>query len=885
MSLYLTSDEIFDKNNNTIFNKYNSRTDFSNLISKNYFKDSEKCNIALKEIYFDPKFPSLADLNCPHIITIVTPSHNINIDDFPTKVQELPLFSKMFQKEDLDKEMGVFRSPAVAVHSSLDYQVFIDIDSRFNYAYSISVLRDISFESSTEAIRFINEYLFPFHKQKPISVDRHGQVSFNSNLDVFMSDNMLQLLGFTKHASEYDNIAPLVHFPTFFDVSHQYLPPDHAGRNKDRIKLFRKYLSSNPKAEIVIEYNFDNVFTNRSKNSKNIIKAEFDLELFKSNVEIVFEYSKEIRKINNILKEKFIDDINKFSVNKILEEMRAQDDPRIDEKDIEEITEDNRQLTDNIVSSFLQYLNRIKQENSEEFNDDMDDWGGLITLSTKEKHLSISKFHTSNRKQLISAKGLSNQHAKMIFDQLFTLPKVTKVTMNLPLCNLFNIKPNKTGIAEIIFDENGKYKVGNEMTYFRAARFAMAETYGFKQMGDLSGNNIPYFFHIPILRDVVSLQREDQYLPIMTFKTDNENVMYLRGGHTYVSDSPININANHPKLIYVTCNFIQHSLYCSKQKQILNYFPIDITDKNIIHHRVKHPIRLEATAESIFHITLLDENFQNLKASKGVPTLIFLEKTETKKMFSVIVTSSDMQNLKLYPKNNSNSFVNKLSIPLYFANNEKWTISLRSICYPKVKNIYPENCKISIILRDGNIKVIKIPNSFYISTTLSLVNLINDMLETELSINPPKFYIEPDNILSFKSNDHHCKFEGDMLHLLGLSYSFVDNNMDILPNTEIKGCTHPQIDAFQPQEMIITSNIVEEAFYARSRPNILRIVPIIDQHKNQGYNYIQFNEYDHVNIKLDKINEIVIKILTRKGTLMDFDEKMDVKVQLEFVKH
>ena len=585
------------------------------------------------------------------------------------------------------------------------------------------------------------------------------------------------------------------------------------------------------------------------------------------------------------MREKFIDDINRFAVNNILKEMKAQKDPRINDEDIEEIIYENRQLTDKIVSNFQNYFNLIKQENTEEFNDDMDDWGGLITLSAKEKQLSISKFHTAARKQLIAAEGLNNPHAKKIFDQLFILPTVTKVTMNLPLCNLFSIEPDKTGFAEIIFNVNGKYKVENMMAYFKAARFAIAETYGFKQMTDLSGNSIPYFLHIPILRDVVSLQGEDQDQPIMAFKTNNENVMYLKGGHTYVGDSPININANHPKLIYVTCNFIQHSLYCSKQRKILNYFPIDITNKNIIHHRVKNPIRLEGVAESIFHITLLDENFQSLKASQGVPTLIFLEKTETKKMISVIVTSSDIQNLNLYPKNNSNSFVNKLSIPLYFPPNEKWTVSLRSVCYPKVNNIYPDNCKISIILKDGNIKVIKIPSSVYIATTMALVNLINDMLATELSINPPQLYIGSNNILTFKSNDHHCKFEGDMLHLLGLSYSFVDHNMNVLPNTEIKGCKHPQIDAFQPQEIIVTSNIVEEAFYARSRPNIIRIVPIIDQHKIQGYNYIQFNEYDHVNIKLNMINEIDIQMLTRKGTLIDFNEKMDVKVQLEFVKH
>lgn len=384
MALYLTSDEIFDQQNDLQFNEFNSRTNFSNLMSKDYFKHPE-FNIALKEIYFDPRFPSLADLECPHVITIVTSTENIEIEDFPTKIQELPLFKEMFQKNEWDKEYGQFSAPSVTVNSSTDYQIFIDIDSRFGYAYSISVLRDISFESNIEAVKFLNEYMFPFHKEKPISIDKNGKVSFDSNLDVFMSDNILKLLGFTQHINEYETVIPFAHFPSFFVDEHPYLAPDHEGRVKDRANLYKKYLSSNPKAEIVIEYNLDAVFTNESRKSDSIINVQFDLELFTVNEKISFEYSKIIRKINNILRERFIDDIKIDVVNKILKEMGALEDPRIAQEDIDEITYENGQLVETIISNFLQYLSSIKNENADEFQDDMDDWGGLITLSAKNK--------------------------------------------------------------------------------------------------------------------------------------------------------------------------------------------------------------------------------------------------------------------------------------------------------------------------------------------------------------------------------------------------------------------------------------------------------------------------------------------------------------------
>ena len=83
--------------------------------------------------------------------------------------------------------------------------------------------------------------------------------------------------------------------------------------------------------------------------------------------------------------------------------------------------------------------------------------------------------------------------------------------------------------------------------------------------------------------------------------------------------------------------------------------------------------------------------------------------------------------------------------------------------------------------------------------------------------------------------------------------------------------------------MIIISNIVEEAFYAQNRPKILKIVPIsTNQSEFNAYNYIQFEEDDIIPVKLDRIDEIEISIISRKGDLIDFVDLHDVKCQLEF---
>ena len=121
-----------------------------------------------------------------------------------------------------------------------------------------------------------------------------------------------------------------------------------------------------------------------------------------------------------------------------------------------------------------------------------------------------------------------------------------------------------------------------------------------------------------------------------------------------------------------------------------------------------------------------------------------------------------------------------------------------------------------------------------------------------------------------------------MIKLLGLSYSYLDTSIIFDNDETIEGVTDPDLFLFQPQEIIILSNIVEESFYAQSRPNILRIIPISFQEEINVYNYVQFQTPDKIPITFDRIDDIKIDIITRKGEPVKFISTNDVKVQLEF---
>ena len=86
--------------------KTNSRTKFSNYILPDFFQDSP-FNLALKDVYFDPNFPSLANLDSPHVITVLKPPLN-TLASFPQQFQDLSIFKSLFKQ---GKDDGKVKAP------------------------------------------------------------------------------------------------------------------------------------------------------------------------------------------------------------------------------------------------------------------------------------------------------------------------------------------------------------------------------------------------------------------------------------------------------------------------------------------------------------------------------------------------------------------------------------------------------------------------------------------------------------------------------------------------------------------------------------------------------------------------------------------------------
>ena len=84
------------------------------------------------------------------------------------------------------------------------------------------------------------------------------------------------------------------------------------------------------------------------------------------------------------------------------------------------------------------------------------------------------------------------------------------------------------------------------------------------------------------------------------------------------------------------------------------------------------------------------------------------------------------------------------------------------------------------------------------------------------------FYGPIQQIVVLKSGGVDCILNGDMMQLLGFSFSrpavvqeFWKTNEKIQQEIEYHGVTSPNLFLFQPQELVIISNIVEESYYAQ----------------------------------------------------------------------
>ena len=849
MTLYLSSDE-------QTLDESNTRTRFKNRILPDFF-EKDSFNLKLHEIFFDSKFPTLANFEYPHIITTIIGSEH-KLQDFPEKFQNNSLF-RYLCKNYKTKEFSPLLVEKQALYDShlseIDFEVFYEIHPRLNFAFSIAFIKDISIRSQKDVVDLLNSFMFPFHKNKPLKYFSNDYIEIESNLNLYMSKNLLQLLGFNFFESE--KLLNHLNLPLrnkYMDkfIKDPYAPViyrDMLTRMEEESPMYSNYrtlIAQKPKGCIQVEFVIGSYPSH--------FEIEFDLDLFHQRDKAI-DYDGEIDLINRLLLKKYLSVIEENILNLKISTSKE------DQKDFDD---------------FIYYLLQDRANMVE-----LKEWGGLFTLKrTRKKHILVEVFHTEKRKDIYKQfhatieKLPGSPILKQASFDIFLSSKLKKVSFNPTLCHLLGVSESTSSSITLQMEGEEERLLPFPLNYYKSIRH---------EIGKSSLTNTSFALQlIQTEEEVASLSSS-----IKSIKTDQDNVFMInRKGGAILADETINLKINSPQLIFVMANFVQHSLVGSNQKQILNFFPLPKRTNEIVHHRFKRPIILKIIPGSVFHISLVDEDFNQIKADVGLPTLLALKKSFEENMFPVSLISSDKTNLKLFPDNKPNSFKNKLSFPLLMNHEHGWGVSLRSIAFPKVMNVFSKYHFFTVKkMGEGENVVISLDNS-YVTSGTKLLYLLNEKIRDSLSSYSksvlPSFSLK-DGLTLIETNDFECHLNGDLLKVLGLTHSYQDEGIVYHPLSSILGVLDMNLFLLQPQEMIVISNIVEEAFYAQHRPKILKIIPISTRQMDfTSYNYIQFEEEDVIPVKLDRIDEIEISIITRKGDLINFVDLYDVKCQLEF---
>ena len=845
MTLYLSSDEKTLDNSNT-------RTKFKNSILPDFLVN-DSFNLKLHEIFFDSKFPTLANFEYPHIITTVIRNEH-KLQDFPEKFQNNSMFKYLFKKHG-NKEYSPLmiekNTLSESQLSEIDFEVFYEIHPRLGFAFSIAFIKDISIHSQKDVVNFLNSFMFPFHKKKPLSYLEHGYVEIESNLNMFLSKNLLHLLGFNSFESE---MSPThLNLPTkekYLDrnfVEDPYasvIYPDMLSRMEEESPVYsnyRKLIEQKPKGNIQIEFAIGSKLKN--------FEVEYELDLFHQRSKAI-NYDDEIDLINRLMLNKYLSVVKENILSMKLSSS---------EEDLKDLDDFIAYLKDRTAIAGLEK------------------WGGLFTVKRKNKQIFLDVFHTNQTKEYFKTfhDNINLQPGAILVKQasfdIFYSSKLRSVSFNPTLCHLLGVSDSTNSFITLQMEGEKEKIFTFPLNYYRSVRHELEKI-----------GNVPFALQLIQIQDRTTHFRSS----FKSIKTDHDVIYMIGKNIKFFADVNINLKLNSPQLIFVMADFVQHSLTGSNQQQILNFFPLPKDSNEMVYHRFKKPIILKTIPSSVFHISLVDENFNQIKADVGKPTLLALKKSFEPNMIPVTLISSDKKNLKLYPANRSNSFTNRLSFPLFFNQRDRWGVSLRSLAYPKVMNVFSEYCFLTVRKNGQKQSVtISLDNS-YVTSATKFIYLLNEKIKERLSLYSnsalPSFSLKG-GFASMETNEFECHLNGDMLKILGLTHSYQDDGITYAPQSSTIGVLEINLYLIQPQEMMITCNVVEEAFYAQDRPKILKILPIAtNQSDFNAYNYIQFDDDDIVPVKLDRIDEVNISMMTRKGDLINFVDHHDVKCQLEF---
>ena len=825
----------------------NTRTNFKNVIPRDYIYDNDNpLYISLKKIQFHLNFPTIAKRTTPHIITVISEDEvkNIKLSKFPILFQSSELF-QLFHKICNNKTEW----------DGDDLKIEIEELEYSNQIKEIEIyfICDILL-GCVIILTYIDDLRLASNPQSFIKI-------VNGILKLYQSSDCI-------HESGGNPITLSFKYSTF--LSNEMVKT--LGFSEDNLTNKLNFVDF----PLYEGMNNENKFIKKLSHTcydfgHKIIQTELDNPIY-STVRISFilnDYPKR-QNHSNVLKIS-----SRICINVVFSTKTDVHLPLKNLLDIsEQINKDVREKISQYISSG--YIPEDPFENKDVIN---------IRLTSKGK-TKIKLYNFSKYKQFSI---LFDPHLRYYLGIHSTTPNIVN-----------NFKD----------DNDDKILISDYCVRFYAMRQKiLANNYGIN-LDKYETVNVPFYFILCLMSESFKHNKKgaksSSAQPIQSYIDSNSKYYFFTGDDNYLPKHCVNTNSNAPKLIFVESSFTFPTCYGNQMKKILNYFPVIRKGEYYdLQHTFLSPIQLHSEKNCTLQIRLLDEKFDPVIAASGSPTVLYLDKSHImKNTYTIYLDSSDETSQQLFVDNSNNYFRNKLAVPLNVYQKSEWSVNLKSIAMPKVKNIYSHHTQVWIGEHKIELNDMFCNSVPFIINELNsrIINLVNANLDTTTTndgpftqITPRFSYDDKTGVVSFTAgSERNVKISPPLCYMLGLSHSLrsdslIFNNILADPDdylVEIVGTIPASLNYFLPKSCMILCDIVEESVFAQQRPQVLKFCKLENDLSDEAnYTHLEFLENDFVNLKHGKISEIKVMLVDLNGDLLQFVEDNDVKMCLQFVSH
>ena len=337
-------------------------------------------------------------------------------------------------------------------------------------------------------------------------------------------------------------------------------------------------------------------------------------------------------------------------------------------------------------------------------------------------------------------------------------------------------------------------------------------------------------------------------------------------------------------------NICKESIFNNDYEKILCMFPCE----NIFHVEFKKPSFFETNKELLSNAKFIIINLKTNEQpewGEGSPTFIhLLIRKRMSKTFNIFVESNNVTSMVKFPKNTNMEFT--IDLPERFRLGD-WQVCLKSLIMPsRIWNVYDETrpkwmFQTNTDLEDELVEFQIPQGSYEVVDIILIIQRYMDALKIPLLIylndDKNRVTLKLKNRNIGKNDIYTLFFNGYLSKILGFSINDEKRRFNVTKRYRMYEANYaPNIHAYTPKSIIVTSDIVEDTIFGGERLKLLRLITNKMERIGDTVHY-DFLHDEYVDLRTHEFERIKIRISDVTGNLLSVDyPEIETRLQLEF---